>query len=205
MLVKVEVIHSVDELDFKIMEKNLNSVLKTVTLMVSIIFPSFEAKSAQDISDITYKIFQYPYEISNYAFNPCGAPNTWPQIVCLLDWIHDFVYKSSAKLDEDLIVEESHDGESSRLSTDLKVDRLSDPFFSHLHGIPRISSNSNFMSLIVKMRAQKRFEERKGFDAENIPDPQQKLQSQIEETKKKIEEFESKEKSLKLVILYFAI
>lgn len=81
LLLKLDTIRTEDELDFKVLEKNLNSVLKTVNLLIQCIFPSFEAKSANDVFEVTSKVLLYPYEISNHAFNPCGAPNTWPQIV----------------------------------------------------------------------------------------------------------------------------
>jgi len=70
VLIKAGMIRSEGELDFKIMEKNLNSILKTVTYLVQCIYPCFEAKTGNDIHNIAFKVFQYPYEISTHAFTP---------------------------------------------------------------------------------------------------------------------------------------
>ena len=207
LLIKLDIINSIEELDFKILEKSLNSVLKTITIMLSIVFPSFEAKSATDIFDISFKILQYPYEISNYAFNPWGAPNTWPQIIWLLDWIHDFVSSMWVKSNVDIIAEESNDDEFRRSSMDCRVELLSDQFFTRLPHVPRIPDNSDFMKLVSKMRTQKYYEDRKGIEKGEVPNPQDILKENINQVKKRIEELEAKDKSLKLVLrsMFFSL
>ena len=170
--------------------------------MLSVIFPSFEAKSATDIFDMAYKILQYPNEISNYAFNPWGAPNTWPQIIWLFDWIHDFVYSNCVQSNVDIIAEESNDDEFRRSSMDFKIERLSDQFFTRLPNVPRIPENSDFMKLVGKMRNQRHFEDKKGFEKEDALNQQDILKEKVDKVKKRIEELETKDKSLKMVFKF---
>jgi len=153
-LLQAEVIKSVSDLDFKIMEKSHNCVLKTINAIVSILF-EYEIKKAEDVYEVAYKIFQYPYDISSHAFVPLGAPNTWSQLVCFIDWLttvaESYVYKD----DEKAIEEESNDDEFRRSSLDRHVDMESSSFFDHIPNAPLLPKNGDFMKYVEKMRIQK--------------------------------------------------
>ncbi|CAI2360403.1 unnamed protein product [Moneuplotes crassus] len=181
-------IKSESDLDFKIMDKTQNSVFKTLTILISIML-DFEVKKVDDVYSIAYKIFQYPYEISQHAFVPLGAPNTWSQLVYFFDWIAD-ILQSYLTGSDDAIMEESEDDEYRRSSMDRIIEMESSQFFDHLPNAPTLKQNSRFMKYIEKMRNKQRFEESKGFNSQAVPDPQKLLEEETENIRISIGKYE---------------
>jgi SMC interacting uncharacterized protein involved in chromosome segregation len=202
LLIKLNMIKSEDNLDFKILEKNLNSFLKTVTILLQCIFPHFEAKSGGDIQDVAYKILQYPYEISSRAFTPLGAPNTWSQLVCFVDWLYEYIAFIGLAHDNDMIAEESNDDEFRRSSLDKSITRESSQFFAHLGNAPLLPHKSPFMRYVEKLRIQTKFDQAVGGGGKsgNIVNPQTLLEDEISKIKANIQQMTFKESSIQQTI-----
>lgn len=136
----------------------------------------------------------YPYELNKHAFNPVGAPNTWPYVVGFIDWLADLIgiYGTS----NDVIEEESIDDERRHTSMDIEVYSKSAKQYETLSNAPLLNRKGKFLSNINKLRAKKAYEDAKGEgrskDIEAL-DPKTKLKENITKCKDQIKSYESKE------------
>lgn len=124
-------------------------------MMLFNIFPEINATNLQDIYDLAYKILMYPYDLHRHAFNPVGAPNTWPYVVAFLDWIAEFVIKITTKPSNDIIMEEEIEDERRNTSMDQNTYIKPEEEYKTLVSLPSLHQNSYFNKYIEKLQAHK--------------------------------------------------
>ena len=129
--------------------------------MLNGVFPEHDIKSANDIYEIASKILCYPYELHKHAFNPVGAPNTWPYVVAFFDWLTEYLGHIAIKQGGDVILEEEIEDERRRTSMDEMIHCISAQSYSNLSNVPLIDPKSRFMKYIGKFRARQAYEQSK--------------------------------------------
>lgn len=158
------------------MEKSLHSITDTMARLLSVMHNNIKISTEHEALGIL-KYLNCPYDIQNkHIFNPCGAPNTWPTLVAIMEWVFKLVefFSKNKNMPQGAIMEADEDEEkestdkkrlsSSYMSSSLEdsdvgamkkrktfeVNQLSD--YANLNNVPLISSDPSLVQTIQKYK-----------------------------------------------------